>query len=144
MTSKEILDLLYRIDDGYEPSRVELEALRDATHLRISGSDGRFERLPESLPLLANLHRLSIWGTMISSLAPLAGMQTLKQVSLMWSVPVTDLSPLAELFLLEDLSLWNCPIEDLSPLSGLSNLSRLNLQGTNITTILPLPNFQTL
>lgn len=144
MNDKKILDLLYRIDDGYEPDKDELHALRDVKHLHISGSVGRFERLPESLPLLANLHRLTIWGTMISSLKPIAGMQTLKQVFLMWSVPVTDLSPLAELFLLERLTLWNCPIEDLSPLSELRNLSHLNLQETNITTLLPLANLSNL
>jgi len=48
-------------------------------------------------------------------------------------MPVTDLTPLAQLTHLEDISLTYTPVNDLAPLANLTNLRELHLDDTSVS-----------
>ena len=80
----------------------------------------------------------SINSNSVSDLSPLAGLTNLTELSLD-SNNITDISPLAELANLTELSLDSNNITDISPLAGLANLTELSLRGNStISDISPL------
>ena len=87
---------------------------------------------------LINLKRISAsWGSSISDLSPLAGLTKLEEISIN-AGKVSDLTPLASLTGLKELHFQDNDISDISPLAGLTGLIRLNLADNNISDISPL------
>jgi Leucine Rich repeats (2 copies) len=54
------------------------------------------------------------------------------------SLPITDLSPLADLTSINRLNLNNNKISDLTPLAGLTKITHLGIHGNNISDLTPL------
>ena len=73
----------------------------------------------------------------IQDISPLAGLDKLTQLSLDRN-EISDISPLARLNSLEILKLWDNLISDISSLAGLTNLTLLNLDNNSISDISPL------
>ena len=86
-----------------------------------------------SINLISEHH----FGGQITDLSPLAGLSNLWELSLM-GFSISDVSPLAELTELGVLFLQDNFIEELSPLAGLINLQRLGLPGNQISDVSPL------
>ena len=88
---------------------------------------------------LPKLETLYIPGAEISDLTLLASFTGLKILNLGSNkIPISDISPLAELTNLGWLILDNNEISDISPLAGLTNLEQLDLQVNKISDISPL------
>jgi Leucine-rich repeat (LRR) protein len=94
-----------------------------ATTLTLTGT-----ALTDLTPLagLTQLQRLYLAGTAVSDLAPLAGLTQLRTLFLS-SAPVSDLGPLAGLTQLRWLSVNGTAVSDLGPLAGLTQLKTLFL-----------------
>ena len=73
----------------------------------------------------------------ISDLSPLAGLINLRNLSLIRN-PISDLSALSGLANLNELHLHGNQITDIGPLSGLINLTVLGLNGNEISNLSPL------
>jgi internalin A len=81
--------------------------------------------------------RLSLFGTPVSDLSPLAGLTWLTALHLI-GAPVADLGPLAGMTRLTTLRLDGTRVTDLSPLAGLTNLETLDLPRTPVADLRPL------
>ena len=86
---------------------------------------------------------LSLRGTRVSDLVPLANLTSLKWLYLS-DARVSDLSPLANLTSLKWLDLDDTQISDLVPLANLTSLERLELRGTQVSDLVPLANLTAL
>ena len=64
--SMEILELLQRIDDGYEPTKQEKDELARVTELDLRGNT--ITELPESIGSLSALQVLNLGSTQITEL----------------------------------------------------------------------------
>ena len=145
MNTKEILDLLYRIDDGYCPTKDECRFLRNVPILNISGAEGLRNELPASMHYLEHLEEIRIRGTnSISSLEPLSKIKTLKSICFWDGASITDISALEKNINLEELDLSDAPISDISALAKLRNVKKIRLRSTQITDISPLSNLANL
>lgn len=82
-------------------------------------------------------------GSEVRDLSPLAGLRSLKDLSLDDS-QASDLSPLVGLKHLQWLSLDNSQVSDLSPLAGLKKLKGISLEGTQVSDLSPLVNLKNL
>ena len=79
----------------------------------------------------------------IEDITPLKGKAKLKTLRLYGGAGqegIKDISVLAELTELEDLSLYMTKVEDLSPISGLVKMKRLDLYGIRATDMSPVEN----
>jgi hypothetical protein len=86
----------------------------------------RLQRLADRWAM-AGIPRLSLEGTPVADLSPLAGLTNLQSLNLAYT-SVVDLSPLARLANLQSLDLFHTLVVDLSPLAGLTNLRFLTLE----------------
>ncbi|TDQ19601.1 hypothetical protein DFQ04_1425 [Algoriphagus boseongensis] len=104
-------------------------------HTLTAKSELSFERILANnllpIPAFINLRSFSIFDAPVSSISELSGMALLNQVKIS-QVPVIDFLPLSSLTTLEELDISNTGIEDLSPISNLINLKKLNISGTNL------------
>lgn len=95
---------------------------------------------------VAQIERLELTAVNdMYSIEFLRGFVGLKELSLAGSF--TDLSPLANLTALEDLSMAYCDADDLSPLENLTNLEKLDIRGTrteSYDSLGKLPKLETL
>jgi len=89
------------------------------------------------LEYAVNAVYLSFYNNNVSSAAPLAGLTSLRSLSLSMN-PVTDLAPLAGLTNLTSLYLYLCGAADITPLAGLVNLNDLNLDSNGVTDLAAL------
>jgi len=93
------------------------------------------------LEFATNLKVLYLSKNPITDLRPLANLTALKRLYL-WDLspntPTLDLSPLASLINLEEISLENSKVSDISPLAELTKLSELHLSNNQIKDISPL------
>ncbi len=78
-----------------------------------------------------------IYSNTISDISPLAGLTNLTELSLSYNT-ISNLSPLAGLTNLTRLYLYGNRISDISPLDELTNLTYLELSGNRILDISPL------
>ncbi len=148
-------------DEAYAEAQRRIAAARADGSTQLDLGDLPLEELPPEigeLKLLENLqlhHRFEDdWddvGTGYSgtSLAPLAGLSSLKHLDLSSCEEFTDLRPLANLTALETLDLAACRlISDLRPIAGLSGLVNLDLsecdQIDDLTPIESLAALETL
>ena len=90
-----------------------------------------------------NVTSISLYGTQVSDLTPLAGLKNLRGLDLN-ETKVSDLSPLAGLKNLESLYLTQTKVSDLSPLAGLKNLKRFKLNQTEVSDLSPLADMKSL
>jgi hypothetical protein len=86
---------------------------------------------------LGQLELLNLRGTEVSDVGPLAGLTQLRSLDLSetW---VTDVKPMSGLGQLRTLYLFNSPVSDVSPLAGLGQLQRLHLRSTKVSDVGPL------
>ena len=94
------------------------------------------------LQFATNLSRLNLgdsgrWGNQISDLSPLAGLTSLRRLSL-WGNPVSNLSPLRGLTNLTRLVFSRTQVSDLSPIAGLINLRTLDFNVGNVSDLSPI------
>ena len=94
------------------------------------------------LQLATNLSRLNLGdsgqsGNQISDLSPLAGLINLRNLSL-WGNPLSDLSPLRGLKNLTRLVFSRTQVSDLSPIAGLINLRVLDFNVANVSDLSPI------
>jgi hypothetical protein len=82
-------------------------------------------------------------NAVITDISPLAGLTNLTDLTLMGN-HILDISPLAELTNLTRLALNYNRISDLTPLAGLANLTNLLLEGNPISDLSPLTNLTNL
>jgi len=98
------------------------------TELSFSGRPSRVDNL-SGLEFATNLRKFSASNvSSLSDISPLAGLTDLRDITIFGS-QVTDVSPLAELTNLESLSLRNAPLpaDALNVLSNLTNIKTLNI-----------------
>ena len=86
---------------------------------------------------------ISLSGTQVSDLSPLANLRELKIVFLT-ETPVTNLAPLANLTKLEHLALSLTAVSDVTPLARLPRLKMLILSGTAVSDVTPLSGLASL
>jgi internalin A len=80
---------------------------------------------------------LYLWSDAISDITPLAGLTNLAELSISGN-NISDLTPLTGLTNLISISLSEKSISDITLLAGLTNLERLSLYDNNISDITPL------
>ena len=107
-----------------------------STKLDLAGLS-KLAELPAEISSLAALQNLSLDGTAVSNLAPLAGLTALEDLSLN-STAVSDLAPIAGLTALEGLSLNSTAVSDLAPIAGLAALRFLELDNTIVRDLVPI------
>jgi internalin A len=95
------------------------------------------------LASLSFLQSLSLNGTTVKDVGPLACLASLQELSLA-GTGVTDLGPLAGLTSLRSLSLNSMAVTDLSPLAGLTSLQELYLSNTRVMDLGPLAGLTSL
>jgi internalin A len=110
------------------------------THLSIAGTD-----VSDLGPLadLQSLQSLVCDSTQVSDLAPLANLQALQSLDC-WRTQVSDLAPLANLQALQSLDCSWTQVSDLAPLANLQALQSLNCSWTQVSDLAPLANLQAL
>ncbi len=91
----------------------------------------------QPLAKLANLNWLDLNGTQVQDLQPLAKLANLNWLYLN-GTQVQDLQPLAKLANLNGLYLNGTQVQDLQPLAKLANLNGLYLNGTQVQDLQPL------
>jgi internalin A len=99
-----------------------------------------------SLSPLAGLNSLSLLfasGAAITDLGPLAGLTSLKVLNLSEN-EISGLAPLAGLAALENLWLSDNEISDLAPLAGLASLKEISLNHNKINDLSPLAGLTSL
>lgn len=124
-------------DATAEAARRIGEARRsEATELDLSGLSG-LRQLPDDIAVLTSLRALTLTGTAVADLAPLAGLTALQTLSLDRTA-VADLAPLSGLNALDTLSLAGTAVGDLVPLASLTAVQWLSLVGTSVADLAPL------
>ena len=94
-------------------------------------------------PDLETLHRwtakpeVKVQSASVSNLQPLLIFNNLRRLSVS-DVPMTDISDVSDLLLLEELKVSHAPVSDLSVLAPLSNLVSLDVSNTGIEDLRPL------
>ena len=90
-----------------------------------------------------NVRDLSLWGNSVSDLSPLADL-TLLESLLLAGNPISNVSPLARLTSLRELTFRGCSVSDLTPLAGLTSLTELYMQVCSISDVSPLAGLTSL
>ena len=88
----------------------------------------------EGLRRLPDLIALSVFGTDITDLAPLAGLAALQTLDCRFT-QVSDLAPLAGLAAIQTLDCSYTQVSDVAPLAGLVALQRLNCNNCPLTSL---------
>ena len=95
----------------------------------------------KGLELATNLERLELHNSPIDDLTPLANLKKLREITF-WDSKLDDLTPLAGLIQLEFLSIQNLrapnQISDLTPIAGLIQLDYLGIWDNEISDLTPL------
>jgi internalin A len=104
---------------------------------RLTGKEWQLDLHP--IAGLVSLRTLSIVGWReLWDLSPISELKSLERLSILAAPLVSDLRPIAKLRALTALDLYNTAVGDLGPLDNLTNLQILNLPDTKITTLEPL------
>ncbi|NKX75000.1 leucine-rich repeat domain-containing protein [Rhodobacteraceae bacterium R_SAG3] len=133
-------------DLAYKAAQEQIAKAKAAGDFAVSLVGEEFEaldRLPPELATLTRLQDLTLQGTQVSDLAPLAGLTGLQVLDLD-DTEVRDLAPLAGLTSLYELNLSYTQIYDLAPLESLTGLYELNLAGTKVSDLAPLAHLTSL
>jgi Leucine-rich repeat (LRR) protein len=119
-------------------AEVLLAALPSSLEELALTSCGRLNKLPRSISRLSALRKLSLTGSHVDDVSPLAGLTKLQALHLRGSSQLRDVTPLAALVALRRLDLAYTAITDASPLQALVGLEEICLTGTNVTDVASL------
>jgi hypothetical protein len=97
----------------------------------------QFEQPALRTRVLVNAITLILSDIPVSDLTPLADLTGLQTLDL-FRTQVSDLTPLAGLTGLQTLNLWDTRVSDLTPLAGLTGLQTLDLDQTQVSDLTPL------
>ena len=89
---------------------------------------------------LTNIKQLGLGGNPITDLSPIANFTQLESISFDDSVPLTDISVLADMENLAEVHMWGPRFRNMSPLANLPNIEIINLCGNEISEIPSLKN----
>ena len=89
---------------------------------------------------LINIKYLDLGGNPITDLSPIANFTQLENISFDDSVPLTDISVLADMENLRVVAMWGPRFRNMSPLVNLPNIEIINLCGNEISEIPSLKN----
>ncbi|MEM9549542.1 MAG: leucine-rich repeat domain-containing protein [Pseudomonadota bacterium] len=128
-------------DDAFRRAEAKVATCNDSqvTRLDLDGDRGFSElrELPASITSLSDLRVLTLTGTQVDDLSPLAGLTELREVYLS-NTAVQDISPLKDLVALRLIWLEGTRVTELSPLRGMSRLQTLGLRKTPVQDFAPL------
>lgn len=133
-------------DRAYQAAVQKIEDARSAgaTSIRLGMPDlGALARIPAEIAGIAALTHLSLSGTQIADLGPLARLTKLESLRLSWT-KATDLAPLRGLTALTVLRLDNTAVSDIAPLSALTKLRLLELDDTRVSDLTALASLSAL
>ena len=131
----------------YQSAEVHDEFLLTDVFMALLGEDREWNAkvldvIGEQLRML-ELRSLSLLGTTISDLTPLANLTGLQHLDLD-RTSIKDLTPLSNLTALESLDLNWTSVSDVTPLANLTGLRHLILDGTPVSDLTPLSNLTAL
>jgi len=101
-------------------------------------SCGGLNKLPRSIARLTALRKLSVTGSQVDDVAPLAALTSLQALYLRGSHRLRNVKPLASLLALRRLDLAYTAITDASALQALVALEEICLTGTNVADVASL------
>jgi len=124
-----------------EIARVKREG---GTELRLdTKSFHALDRIPPEVSDIAGLRRLVIGLSVVSDLSPIAGIFTLQELGLNQTA-VTNLAPIADLIGLQGLWLARTAVSDLAPITGLTAMRWLDLNQTAVAELDPVTDLTAL
>ncbi|HOW50923.1 MAG TPA: leucine-rich repeat domain-containing protein [bacterium] len=86
----------------------------------------------------AHLDNFFVGFSKLDTLTPFAKMPNLRKLDLRFSAGIKDLTPLAGLKNLEELTIWGTGVTDLSPVKDLPKLRRIDAKMTQISDLKPV------
>jgi len=86
----------------------------------------------------AHLDNIFVGFSKIDTLAPFAKMPNLRKLDLRFAAGIKDLTPLAGLKNLEELTIWGTGVTDLNPIKDLPKLRRIDAKMTQISDLKPV------
>lgn len=92
----------------------------------------------------AHLDNFFVGFSKLDTLAPFAKMPNLRKLDLRFSAGIKDLTPLAGLKNLEELTIWGTGVTDLTPVKGLPKLRRIDAKMTQISDLKPVAEMKNL
>ena len=116
-----------------------ISGLTQLVNLNIGGIGNHVSDL-SPIANLTNITHLHLGGNPISDLSPIANFTQLEIISFDDSVPLTDISVLADMENLIRVGMWGARFRDMSPLVNLPNIEVMNLCGNEISEIPSLKN----
>lgn len=119
---------------NYNEYPITREAMESISFLDLIGQDTGDIASLSGLEHARNLEHLTIWGSKVSNLQPLAGLTNLRYLVLK-DARIADISALAGLSDLRTLNLARNRISDISELASLMNLSSVDVSVNNISDI---------
>lgn len=133
-------------EDAYTAALAEIEKVRAEGGRSLTLTGERFralDRIPPEVGRIRGLIALSMAGTQVTDLAPLASLGELLSL-LLDNTRVTDITPLDGLLQLEGLALNGTQVTELAPLAKHRSLQVIGLNGTKVTNLAPLARLHTL
>lgn len=131
LSSREIYDLLVRIDNGYAPTDTEKQRIENVKHIQWHN----IQKLPYCIGMLSNITSLNISGNAIENFSAISSLKQLNSLDL----SCTNIENLSEISSLENivyLDLSGCEnLKDISALSNMTSLTSLVLNGLHIAKI---------
>ncbi|MYG06200.1 hypothetical protein F4167_06220 [Candidatus Poribacteria bacterium] len=120
----------------------DLTPISGLTQLESLGIGGIGNYVSDLSPIanLTNIKHLDLGGSPISDLSPISNFTQLETISFDDSVPLTDISVLADMENLRAVFMWGPRFKDMSPLVNLPNIVTMSLCGNDISEIPSLKN----
>jgi Leucine-rich repeat (LRR) protein len=133
---------VFKEQSGRDTTRVResLHRLVEQTNVQIK--DAQVSDLA-ALSEFVRPEQLSLSGTAVTDITPLANFKMLRSLSVANS-PLQNIVSLKQLTGLEQLDISNTPIDDLEPVSALVNLKKFNVAGTQVRRLDALEKLQKL
>jgi Leucine-rich repeat (LRR) protein len=101
-------------------------------------------RLPPEIAELGHLEGLSLVGSHVRDLTPIAGLKNLKWLHQRSDAGIDDLAPIGGLTNLTSLDVGSTSIVDLTPIAGLAALTEVNLNIPRLIDLSPMANLKSL
>ena len=131
LSSREIYELLVRIDNGYAPTDTDKQRIKSVKHIQWHN----IQKLPYCIGLLSNISSLNISGNVIENFSAISSLKQLCSLDL----SCTNIENLSEISSLENivyLDLSGCEnLKDINALSSMTSLTSLVLNGLHIAKI---------
>ena len=127
-------------DKAFAAAQAEIARVAEAGEDTLDLNDAAYHALttlPEEIGSLDRVTWITLDGTQITDLTPLAPLTGLEQLALT-STTVTDIAPIQSLTGLTELYLSDTQVTDIAPLQALIGLRFIDLSRTQVTDIAPL------